>query len=316
MVRIGVRVLLAIAVGAALPVPISIGVATALAKVARDAQFVDNCLREGREKARASPKKLLIVAGSNAGSGISAEQLSRRLNISVVNVGCHAGLGRRYILHYAREILQPGDLVLLPLEYNLYMPDSPWHTKNLHVLAHDRAYLLDAGFIERLQLLYGSDVTYWLSQLAAARRSAATIHTSSTAGTQHQESQVGVELAQLEARLKREHVPYDLVADESIQELTAFANFVESRGGHVAVTFPNILGAVMQSPADTAYLSDMQQKLASAGLTILGAPEGAFFGIEEMDDTIYHVLVGGRTRNTERLALDLEQSGLLRYLRK
>jgi hypothetical protein len=64
--------------------------------------------------------KLLLVAGSSALMGLSAQEIQRQTGYPTVNLGTHAALGPAYILGLAREVARPGDTVLLALEYELY----------------------------------------------------------------------------------------------------------------------------------------------------------------------------------------------------
>lgn len=65
--------------------------------------------------------KLLIVAGSSALYGISAEEIERQTGFHAVNFGTNASLGPDYMLHLARKACRPGDVVLLAFEYEAYL---------------------------------------------------------------------------------------------------------------------------------------------------------------------------------------------------
>lgn len=310
------RALVTFFIGAIMPVPVSVAVGTALAGIDRDVRYVEACLHDSLEEARARPKKLLLVSGSNARHGISAEQLSERVGVPVVNAACHAGLGRRYILHFARAAFQTGDLVVLPLEYDLYDKDGPATVKLLYVFAHDKRYLYEASFIERIQMLYGGNVTHWLAQLVAARRAISTqaaMPPVSVAAPSWRTP--AVDPATDTGKLKRTRMDF-AISDESFEELAAFANYVAARGGMAAVAFPSILYDVMDTPANAAFLDRLQARLRSAGITVIGTPAGSFFEIQDISDTIYHVSKLGQVKSTERLAEVLEQSGLLTMLRE
>ncbi len=65
-------------------------------------------------------KKILIVAGSNALFGISAKSITQATGIKTINLGSHAGLGGEYILNWADKFIRKDDIILMPLEYDLY----------------------------------------------------------------------------------------------------------------------------------------------------------------------------------------------------
>lgn len=67
--------------------------------------------------------KVIVVAGSAAMFGIDSRQLGLALDRPVVNLGVNAGIGPIHIIERVRSAINPGDTVLLPLEYPLYIFD-------------------------------------------------------------------------------------------------------------------------------------------------------------------------------------------------
>ena len=61
--------------------------------------------------------RVLLVGGSNLAYGVDSARLGEALGRRPVNLGLHAGLGHRFILDSAAASVQPGDLVILSLEY-------------------------------------------------------------------------------------------------------------------------------------------------------------------------------------------------------
>lgn len=64
--------------------------------------------------------RLLLVGGSGVLFGLSAETLEAATGLPSVNLGSHAALGLRYVLHYVQGLARRGDTLLLALEYELY----------------------------------------------------------------------------------------------------------------------------------------------------------------------------------------------------
>src|ERR1035437_4918237 len=73
--------------------------------------------------AKPSPR-ILIVAGSSALFSLDSAALSRVWGRPVVNMAVNAGLGVHYILWQARQVARAGDMILLPLEYALFVDDD------------------------------------------------------------------------------------------------------------------------------------------------------------------------------------------------
>ncbi|NEO78411.1 hypothetical protein [Moorena sp. SIO4G3] len=100
--------------------------------------------------------KLVIVAGSNALFGISCSQINKETFVSCLNGATYAGLGIDYILTRAHSWLKPGDLVLLPLEYEHYTDDGkPTAALIDYLLARDPKYLLSLNLINQFRFISG-----------------------------------------------------------------------------------------------------------------------------------------------------------------
>lgn len=82
-------------------------------------------------KALPSPK-IVVVAGSGAMFGINSAYLEESYGLPVVNLGVNAGISLPAILNSAKNTIQPGDLVLLPLEYPLYNREEVVSSSLIH----------------------------------------------------------------------------------------------------------------------------------------------------------------------------------------
>jgi hypothetical protein len=85
-------------------------------------------------------KKIVLLGGSATYYSLRAEIIEKVTGIKTVNMGVHAGLGRQYILDRARTMLKPGDIVVLSLEYPLYIKSSPDPVAVDYILSRDPAY--------------------------------------------------------------------------------------------------------------------------------------------------------------------------------
>ncbi|NEP48603.1 MAG: hypothetical protein F6K65_07100 [Moorea sp. SIO3C2] len=85
------------------------------------------------------------------------QQYKPALNLPVVKTYLiYAGLGIDYILTRARSWLKPGDLVLLPLEYEHYTDDGkPTAALINYLLARDPKYLLSLNLINQFSFISG-----------------------------------------------------------------------------------------------------------------------------------------------------------------
>lgn len=99
-------------------------------------------------------KKVLIVSGSNALFGIDSKLLSKHFKLPVLNYGVNAGIELPLILHLAKRAINPGDIVLAPLEYTMYLHDSKLGMQVIdYLLAREPSFFWKLSFGEQLYLL-------------------------------------------------------------------------------------------------------------------------------------------------------------------
>ncbi|WP_027184087.1 hypothetical protein [Desulfovibrio inopinatus] len=100
------------------------------------------------------PHALFVLGGSSA-FGISAQQMESALGIPVRNLAIHAGLGLKYLFFLAREQLQPGDSVLLSLEYMHYVleKESTLEWGPLVSFQSSPEYVRELSYLEQIKYI-------------------------------------------------------------------------------------------------------------------------------------------------------------------
>jgi hypothetical protein len=81
--------------------------------------------------------KLLVVAGSNAYFGVNAQAFARATGRNGVNLAMQGALPFDFYAALLRDVLKPGDIVILPLEYAYY--------GMVHPIIRDRVAFLEAS---------------------------------------------------------------------------------------------------------------------------------------------------------------------------
>ena len=116
---------------------------------------------------RTPSPKVVILSGSNALFGFDSHQLEHFLGRPVINFGLHAGLPLGYILNRYNLGLRPGDMVIIPLEYELYETaevNTSWFTTQ--VIAWDRDYFDQLSVIEKIRFIISVPPLRLLANLA------------------------------------------------------------------------------------------------------------------------------------------------------
>ncbi len=67
--------------------------------------------------------RLILIGGSGLTFGINSQMLVDKLNINVINMGLHAGLGLEFMLNEVKPSIKKGDIIVLCLEFPLYLDD-------------------------------------------------------------------------------------------------------------------------------------------------------------------------------------------------
>ena len=99
--------------------------------------------RKTRAADAISGPKIVLVGGSSVLFGLRADLLSRTFAVPAVNFGTHAGLDLDYILYRSMQVVRPGDMVLLCIEYEMLNGESQQVGEPLleFALARDPGYL-------------------------------------------------------------------------------------------------------------------------------------------------------------------------------
>lgn len=62
--------------------------------------------------------KIIFIGGSNLAFGLDSERVQYKLDIPVINMGLHAGLGLRFMLSDLESYICKGDIIVLIPEYD------------------------------------------------------------------------------------------------------------------------------------------------------------------------------------------------------
>lgn len=116
-----------------------------------------------------SKKKIIIVAGSNGIFSHRCSEIKKIVGLECVNASTAALSGIDFILEKSKEFVAPGDIVILPLEYNFYTLNEYEVTNsvagNNYIAQYEREYLLKMGNKKILPVLFSFDFQYPFSSI-------------------------------------------------------------------------------------------------------------------------------------------------------
>jgi hypothetical protein len=91
-------------------------------------------------------RKIVVVGGSSSLFGVRCQTIAAETGLPCVNMAVTAGLGVDLVLAKVEDVIRPGDVVLLPLEYDFYGAGAEGlrnnATANTYLATYDRALLM------------------------------------------------------------------------------------------------------------------------------------------------------------------------------
>jgi len=261
---------------------------------------------------KTSGRRLLIVAGSNALFGIDSKILKRKYGRDCVNLGVNAGLLLPYILYRARRELARGDIVLLPLEYSMYVYDGEPNEQIIgFTYAFDPAFFSELGWRERIEMLWKTPLSRVLEGYLQTGRKAIDYglygaHHIDDNGDQKANSlkDIGKEERAALAAIKPERYGREYHKDAiSWRYLEAFEKWARRNGICTIYTPPVFMDNPLyhNDAVERAFYENLPQEARKHGLRFVGNPYEFMYPKEWFFNTDYHLNAEARKRHTARL---------------
>jgi hypothetical protein len=256
--------------------------------------------------------KILVVAGSSALFGVSAEMIQQTTQSPTINLGTHAGLGIDYLLHRAKEFAKPGDTILLAPEYELYMADyKRSNTLVGYVFAHDPGYILNNP-----KIIFELSLERLMYGIGVRLKFLPTIENSGYNNDLNENGDIignSESLIDAEKRAKLAAVePFPVKSNvlenpAAFQKLGKFLIWCRNNQVKVVATWPNTIWFNAYSqPKYQRLFDDIQKFYQNAGVPIAGSSRAFMYDKSWFYDTIYHLHDRGVKVRTEQLITQLK----------
>lgn len=249
--------------------------------------------------------KIVILGGSNSLYGIDSKMISDQLNMPVVNMSLQAGLPLEYVLNDAKPYIHPGDLVILPLEYEYYF-DSSGNNQSIARLLEIYPRGLFSLPIKKIEQL--PDILKIIFQTKLVRMRTKTYSNLDL-------HQAYTPEGDLVAHLDNPPQPIEPVAffgsvdgikTENIQALNAFAKEVKQNGARAVLFFPSSRKTNCAATTTPVFDALFQYLKGQLKVTIISSPEAYCFDDAYFYDTYYHLNRQGRMIRTQKMIQDLQ----------
>jgi hypothetical protein len=247
--------------------------------------------------------KVVLVGGSNWPFGVKSQMIEEAMEMPVVDMGLHAGLGVDFILSEVEKDIHEGDIVVVSLEYHHFLSRSMYHGED--VLA---ALLFDVNRDCLQYVKFG----HWMALVPnigiyASKKlidiAPTTVDVFEDAFTRESFNVYGDEVAHYgmpstvmsgnEPALDRGVYP------KAVKRLCAFAQLVQSKNAKfvlVACPYPE-----PQYKLDAMAINDIVESVESAGLHFMIKPEECIYPDSLMFNSYFHLSEKGAEMRTERL---------------
>ena len=296
-------------------VALQVGAPTASSKV----RYITNLIKSDLvDRYSKDANKFTIISGSNALEGISCDIIRDRLKINCVNAATTVSLDVEYILYQARKWVKPGDVVLLPLEYEFFAYNGiPNQGIVDYTFARDFNYFKWTDWATKLRLLGGVTYARLAKGLQARNKPESTLDLQSQAKLLNQ---YGDFIANKEAQMSPELIaqrdnfqPLNSLAtgnyikkSKGLAVIKSFVEDCQKKNVTVLATWANMVRfEAYQQPNSQAYLQSIKDFYQGLNVPILGTPETAMYDISLFFDSPYHLHDRGVKIRTEEFVKTL-----------
>ncbi|MEO6785454.1 MAG: hypothetical protein ABI318_04910 [Chthoniobacteraceae bacterium] len=267
--------------------------------------------------------KLLIVAGSSALYGISAEEIERQTGFPTVNFGTNASLGPAYMLHLTRKACRPGDVVLLAFEYEAYLfsnltGDTTDDLFISYILEYDSEYVRSLSLRTQLKLaMLTPGDRLWAGVRAVFQKPRQNPATAKfirdvLANINSHGDQTGAvpekRPAHVAVRTMVSFIPaYGFPpSPPGFPPIREFCEWARANNVRVLATFPNICHVPeYDRPAAKKMPAQFRVFYESIGVPVLGDISGSMMPEEQMFDSLYHPMRSAALAHTGQLLVHL-----------
>lgn len=254
--------------------------------------------------------KIILVAGSNFAFGIDSALIEESLGMPAVNMGLHAGIGMSVPVEAAKPGINPGDIVILGFEYDLYDRPEPLDYPLVWSTLNDR-YSLLPSIIQKDEYL---DMAFSFNKYSVNKLMHLLGIISNDATTaycrQAFNSHGDIAFPRPDNIIQNAPIPVtinaDLIGEEVVRYLNDFAAYVRECGASVYITFPSILDSAVDNASDMdGFENELKKRLQ---IPIISDASAYSMSSEYFYDTTYHLTDRGAVVRTEKLIEDIRKA--------
>lgn len=244
-------------------------------------------------------KKIVFTSGSNTLFGMETNIIEKELGVPAVNMAIHAGLKTEYILYRVKNILNSGDIVILPFEYqNLTWDGKTEETYRDYVLTHDKEYFKKMSIKEQFNFI--TSITPYALIKSSIEQKRTLIEPEIGKGYNSITlNKNGDEAYKEGTKTGFKTIPFELPNPYNIEtygllKIKEFSKWCKESNIKLFVTFPNTvnLKEYYKEPY-TSYFNFLIEYFIKNDIEVIGKPADSLYPREYFYDTNYHMNSNG-----------------------
>ncbi len=275
---------------------------------------------------RTPSPKVIILSGSNAFWGMRSDILEKELNRSVVNLAFHASFSLYFYPCLLKDILNEGDVVVMPLELDHYSMESPWNKTSIPAYLGFGKSLFDIpkpwepylnytfSYIWNYEFIYGmfrnlKNPSYLrqlylptvqgdscVAEFRAIKDNPVPTRLADVYNYLNMTSRGDINWTRnLEASIQPKKIRCE-VSQEFLSDYRRLEEMVLAHKASIYLVWP-----VLWDSDNMEELSRLRNSLQKNSITLHGNPEEMQFPVEAFSDTYYHLKMEYAEERTRRL---------------
>jgi len=272
--------------------------------------------------ARTAGPRIVTIAGSNGLFGISSEMIEAGTGMRAVNFSTHATITLKYLFYKARQVLRPGDIALLALEYRFYYPKDVSALFSEYVIGSDPGYLSDLPWTERIFWLMSPSfetlTAHWFQSWEEAEAERGKIREEVEENlnrhgdfrTNQPENRRPDQVAALNRVRPVPQIEhwYLSMTPDVWEQIGGFSEWCKTNDILLLATFPSVVDFPEYDTAESRKAADkMVESYERMGVEVVGVPKDFMMPRELFFDTVYHLNDEGMRIRTAKMLPDLKR---------
>ncbi len=253
-----------------------------------------------------SSSKIILMGGSSVAFGIRSDMLEKSLEMPVVNMGLHAGLGQTFCMDLAKKVICEGDIIIIMPEAYDYIDGVVDGTLAWLILDNDLTLLADVRPTDYKSLIEGFPAylkracMYWTKE------------TGKKVDARKDYNEYGDNISGREAGniMEGGYISSEFFRVAVNNELMAYYNnysqYVQGQGAIMVMASMPIIEPLVAGHEDEAELR--QEKVEElAEFPVISEWEDYVYPVEYFYDTNYHLNGVGSLLRTQQLIDDIKR---------